>query len=131
MNSIYLALRDVVGHPREVRATGGFTRSPMWVQILADVFGQRLRLPVVQEASSFGAAYLAMMGLGLARGIDDITELVTIEGETMPDAANHERYAGLYDLYMRLYWLLQEPFSEIAGIQRGEAPSRSAGQTAR
>lgn len=123
MNSIFVALRDVVGQPREVRATGGFTRSQLWLQILADVFGERLRLPVVQEASSFGAAYLAMMGLGLASSIDDMAKIVAIEGEVEPDPLAHERYAGLFDLYMRLYWQLQEQFSEIAAIQRGEPPS--------
>ncbi len=118
MHSIYVALRDLVGKPNEIRASGGFTRSPLWLQILSDVFGEPLRVPVVQESSSFGAAYLAMLGLGLADRIDDITMLVDVERQVSPDAANHARYARLFELYMETYWQLQQQFSEISALQR-------------
>ncbi|MHB1005783.1 MAG: gluconokinase [Chloroflexota bacterium] len=122
MYSIFVALRDVVGSPREIRATGGFTRSQLWLQILADVFGERLSVPVVHEASSFGGAFLAMMGLGLVRDIEDIQRLVHIESEVAPDAAIHGRYERMFDFYMRMYWHLQDQFAEIAALQRGDEP---------
>ena len=124
MYSIFTALREVVGRPHEVRATGGFTKSPLWVQILADVFGQRLHVPQVHEASAFGAAFLAMMGLGLVRGIDEMQRLVRVEREYAPDAGRHACYERLFDFYMRMYWHLQDQFSEIASIQRGEEPAQ-------
>ncbi len=120
MHSIFTALRDVVGQPHEVRATGGFVQSELWLQILADVFGERLRVPQVHEASSFGAAFLAMLGLGLVRDLDDMRRLVKVAREFEPDRERHDGYRRLFDLYLRLYWHLQAQFAEIAALQRGE-----------
>lgn len=121
MQSIFTALQDVAGKPNEVRATGGFTKSELWVQILADMFGHTLRVPVVREASAFGAAYLAMLGLGIVKGFEQIASMFTIEREYVPDRRAHETYLRLYDTYIRLYWHLQDQFSEIAAIQREES----------
>lgn len=121
MFSIFDALRELAGAPHEVRAAGGFTKSPLWLQIVADVFGVPLRVPAVAEASAFGAAYLALMGLGYYRSIDEMLPLVRIQAETAPDLRRHERYTRLFDIYMRLYWHLQEQFTEIASLQREEA----------
>lgn len=128
MYSIFDALREVTGQPREVRTTGGFTKSPLWVQILADVFGECLSIPEVHEASSFGAAFLAMLGLGLAKDIADIQKLVRIVHRYEPDEGRHQRHQYFFDLYMRLYWHLQDQFAEIASIQRGEDVAAVASQ---
>ncbi|MFP3325717.1 FGGY-family carbohydrate kinase, partial [Planococcus sp. SIMBA_160] len=37
--SIGVALRDLTGSAKDVRASGGFARSPLWRQILADTMG--------------------------------------------------------------------------------------------
>lgn len=121
MYSIYQALRDLAGTPDEVRAAGGFTKSALWLQIVADVFGVRLRVPNVAEASAWGAAFLSLMGLGVYRGIEEMLPLVSIVRETTPNSQIHERYQRLFDVYMRLYWHLQDQFAEIAALQREES----------
>ncbi|MHB1131323.1 MAG: gluconokinase, partial [Chloroflexota bacterium] len=125
MYSIFAALRDLAGTPQEVRAAGGFTKSRLWLRILTDVFGVTLRVPAVAEASAWGAAYLALMGLGHYHSIEEMVPLVDIVEETTPEAAVHDRYMRLFDFYLRLYWHLQEQFSEIAALQREEAAAGS------
>ncbi|MCL4466625.1 MAG: gluconokinase [Chloroflexi bacterium] len=120
MFSIFAALRDIAGPPHEVRAAGGFTKSRLWLQILADIFGVRLHVPVVAEASAWGAAYLALMGLGVYRSIDQMLPLVPIASQVPFDPASHDRYQRLFELYMRLYWHLQDQFTEISSLQREE-----------
>lgn len=52
------------GRPiREVRASGGFARSPVWCQMLADVLDAPVTVPPVVESSALGAAKLAHYAL--------------------------------------------------------------------
>ena len=53
----------------EVRATGGGARSPLWLQLQADIYGCPVRRTFVDEGPAYGAALLA----GVASGVfDDI-----------------------------------------------------------
>ena len=70
MNSVMLALRDVAGPAQEIRVSGNFTRSELWVQILADVFDHEINAPNVDEGAAFGAAVLGFVSAGV---LDDIS----------------------------------------------------------
>ena len=59
------SMRAAGNEVHEVRATGGFARSPLWRQILADTLGLDVRFPAGHEGSGFGAALLGMHALGL------------------------------------------------------------------
>lgn len=120
MRSIFEALVDVSGGVTEIRATGGFTRSPFWLQLLADVLQQPLRIPSVQEASSLGAAEMAMIGSGALRDFDDVRQFVTASAPIEPNRDVSDQYQRLHGLYMDVYWRLTEQFHQIAAIQRGE-----------
>jgi gluconokinase len=120
MRSVFEALVEVAGPVSELRATGGFTRTPFWLGLLADVLQQPLRVPSVQEASALGAAELAMIGTGALADIAATASFVTLGPPVEPDRTRADLYRRLYDLYMDVYWRLAEPFSVIARFQRGE-----------
>ena len=92
----FAAVRDllVAQYPSasEIVASGGaLTHDPAWTQIMADTFGVPVTTSRVFEASSRGAALLALDGLGL---IDDLGDVPTYLGKTYaPDAGRHEIYA--------------------------------------
>ncbi|HEY3108405.1 MAG TPA: gluconokinase [Chloroflexota bacterium] len=119
MRSIYDAVAEVAGPVREVRVTGGFTRSPFWLQLLADVLEQPLRVPTVQEASAVGAAALAMVGVGALTGPAEAGRFASVGPAMAPDPGKREIYRRTFDLYMRTYWALQEQFRDVAAMQRG------------
>jgi gluconokinase len=119
MRSIYDAVAEVAGPVREVRVTGGFTRSPFWMQLLADVLEQPLRVPTVQEASSLGAAALAMVGVGALTGPAEAGRFASVGPPMAPDPGKREIYRRTFDLYMRTYWALQEQFRDVAAMRRG------------
>jgi len=50
---------------RELRATGGPTRSALWNQITADICGSRLYVSKIDCGAAYGAALLAGMAVGL------------------------------------------------------------------
>jgi gluconokinase len=45
MHSVLTALEEVTGEIGELRGSGGFLRSPLWIQIVADVCGRELVVP--------------------------------------------------------------------------------------
>ena len=76
---------------REIFASGGaIVHDPAWAQIMADVFGVPVTASKVFEASSRGAALLALNSLGL---LADLSDAPAYAGKTYaPDAKNHEVY---------------------------------------
>lgn len=118
MRSILDALTEVAGPVSEVRATGGFVQSHLWLQIVADVLNCPLSLTSNQEASALGAAMLAMHATGHVNRFADLSQFVQVTGTRQPNSANVPTYRRLYDVYIRLYWRLQDDFREIATFQQ-------------
>jgi gluconokinase len=119
MRSIAEALDQAAGPILEVRATGGYTRSPFWLQMAADVLGRTLVVPSVQEASALGAAELAMIGTGAIADLDATRRFVTTGPPIEPDVERGSIYGHCFDIWMRVYWKLTDEFAAIASLQRG------------
>jgi gluconokinase len=101
---VLASMRDAGYAVREVRATGGFARSRLWRQILADALGMPIGFPAGHEGSAFGAALLGMEALGLVDSIDVAADLLDVEDVVEPDpdgaatlAADLPLFAGVYE----------------------------------
>ncbi|HYH84208.1 MAG TPA: gluconokinase [Pyrinomonadaceae bacterium] len=96
---------DALAPGAELRASGGALRNSIaWAQIVADVMGRPLRLSRIGEASSRGAALLALEATGAIKSVCDIE---TPAGETVePNAAHHEIYARGLERHQKFYDLL-------------------------
>src|SRR5215207_2674131 len=86
---------------REVVATGaGLLHSPTWTGIMADVLGRPVTVSGVQEASSRGAALLALEALGKL----EVWEVDSRLADTFePDPGHHETYRRAIERQRRLY----------------------------
>jgi gluconokinase len=69
----------------ELRATGGFARSPFWRQLLADVLGPTIGFPASEQGSAAGAALLGHVALGHLPSVDDAATLVGVTEVVHPD----------------------------------------------
>jgi gluconokinase len=118
MCSVLNALQEVAGEAREIRASGSFTRSRLWAQILADVFGKAIQVPGEPEGAAFGAAVLGMHALGHLDDIRDVARFIRIQTTYEPIPANHAVYRELFAIYERLYGCLRQEFAAIADLQR-------------
>lgn len=108
------ALADC-GHPLErLRATGGFTNSPLWLQLVADVLEIPLDLPRVSEATAFGAGLLGMTALGLVDGIDAVEDLIVVRDRLDPDADDRAVHRAAHERYAELVEVLSGPFRRLA-----------------
>jgi len=120
MKSILISLEDITGKAEEIRVSGSFTRSEVWLQILADVLGREISIPNVEEGAAFGAAVLGFYTLGLLPSIDAAADMVGIKKVIVPNQDNFAKYEQLYAIYEQVYWNLQQQFSLISNYQRSE-----------
>jgi len=84
---------------KEIRATGGFSRSPLWRSILAAAFGLPVGFATSPEGSSLGAALLGMTSLGLLDDLDKAAGLVRVTDVERPDPSDAETYARLLPVF--------------------------------
>ncbi len=92
----------------EYRVAGGGSRSDRWIQIGADILGQRFVRPVVLEASALGAALIAGVGCGAFASFEEgVNAMIALDRAFEPDMAAHARYAENYAQYRQLWPLLQ------------------------
>lgn len=104
---IYKLLQTIVpGQPQLVANGGAILHSPMWMQMLADVLGVPVAASGELEATSRGAALLALLGLGVIQSLQDPTTSVTAGKTYVPNLAYHDRYRAAIVRQQRLYDLL-------------------------
>jgi xylulokinase len=96
---------------RQVRVSGGGAKSPLWRQILADVFNAELVTVNTTEGAAYGAALLAGVGTGAWKDVPSACQAaIKLTGSTKPQPANLEPYEKQYRLYTQLYPALKPVF---------------------
>ena len=110
---VLASVRDAGNEVDEIRATGGFARSDLWRQMLADALGMPIGFPAGHEGSAFGAALLAMDALGMVDGLDRAAGLVQIEDVVEPEAGAAAVYADLLPTFTSLYDALEPAFRAL------------------
>ncbi|MHB8777120.1 MAG: FGGY-family carbohydrate kinase, partial [Anaerolineales bacterium] len=116
LRSIRDTLDDLGAEVNEIRASGGFTYSDLWPQIIADVLNHDLVIPANGETSSLGAAFWALLGSGVVERFEDLHPLVAITKTYKPQSQEAGLYDSLYRIYMELYFQLGKSFDQIAEI---------------
>ena len=109
-------LIDTVGLPDsyEVRISGGGAKSPIWQQIIADIFGATLVNVNTPEAGAFGAALLAAVSVGAFPDVASACSATITTGERVEPSDNVATYAEIYKKYVRLYPTLKDIFHQLA-----------------
>jgi xylulokinase len=88
----------------ELHAVGGGARSPLWLQLKADICQVPLRVPAVTEAACLGAALLAGVAAELYPDMAAAAaQTVHLQQRIEPQAATAAAYDEKYRLYRQLY----------------------------
>ena len=99
----------------EIRATGGSTNSYLWTQMKADILRKTVTVPDVREATAFGAALLAGVGVGMYASYDEaLHNKVKIARTHKTNEDDAWRYEKNYKIYRRLYECLKDLMKEAA-----------------
>ena len=114
----------------ELIASGGGARSPLWLQMQADVFNTPLKTTVTEEQAGIGAAVAAGVGAGIFSSIDEACGKLVKYKDTVyvPDAANHRIYQEYYQLFKDAYRGSAETLQQVTELGRlqGFPPRREA-----
>jgi sugar (pentulose or hexulose) kinase len=103
---------------KQIIASGGFTQSDFWLQVVTDVLNREMLVPSWGETSCLGAAYWAMLGAGLAESLESLTNFVRPGRSCLPRKDNAAIYQRIYPLYLRLYRAVSGNFEDIARLQQ-------------
>lgn len=125
MEGITFALRDSLeiitslGVPvRQIRASGGGSKNPLWRQMQADVFGKKITTLEVEQGPAFGVALLAAVGDGAYKNVEAACKAtIKVADETPADRAAVKKYNQLFPVYRDLYGKLSESMHQLADLQ--------------
>jgi xylulokinase len=102
---------------KQIRASGGGSRSPVWRQIQADVFGQRVVTINSEEGPGYGVALLAAVGAGVFKNIQEACKAtIRVEHQTPEKKAAVRTYDRAFLEYQQLYRSLKDDFRRIAEL---------------
>lgn len=105
----------------QVRVSGGGAKSPLWRQILADVFNAELVTINTTEGAAYGAALLAGVGVGVWADVDEAcNQTIEITGRTIPNEKAVASYQMYYKIYKDLYPSLKSISHSLSVENQGE-----------
>lgn len=94
---------------KELRLTGGATRSTVWNQIQADITQLKVLRSQIEEATALGAAILAAVGSGVYGDVKKASEQMVSLGEAyVPSEGRKSRYDKLYSIHSEAYSALEK-----------------------
>lgn len=111
------SLEETIAPVTNVYASGGFIHSKQWLQILADVFGKKIHVTNVSDASALGAAILGFKALGVLSNLSDAKAFIAIQETYLPHEDQHRTYMANYAVYASLYHKLKDEFSKLNILQ--------------
>ena len=116
--NVALALEEVVGDLQSIQGTGGFARSPLWRQMMADIFEQPVTVPTAFESGALAATVMAQKALGMVDSLDVIADMIGDSNTYAPNPENYEVYRELSPIFIRLSRQMQPEYKNIADFQR-------------
>lgn len=110
-------LREMGVSINEMLACGGGGSSPLWRQMLADVYGCPVKTVVSKEGPALGVAILAGAGTGVYSSVQDgCAAVIKTNPPQNPISQNSAEYEKFYNIYRALYPALKDNFSELAKL---------------
>lgn len=90
--------------PTSITFASGASNGALWSQILADVTGMEVKVPVVKEATSLGVAMACGIGSGIYNSFEEAGKnIVKIERIYEPNALNHVQYGEIKERWLKVY----------------------------
>ena len=109
LRQIGASLDETIGDIQHIYASGGFTHSTLWLQLIADIFQKKVSVTASADASAIGAAQMGFYALGIIPALGDATgSLVKVVSTYEPDGARGQVYQKNYAVYTELYRRLKD-----------------------
>jgi xylulokinase len=116
MNVILDVYKQVVDI-KELVVIGAGAKGRIWRQIMADIYGvQVLKMNVLEEATSMGAAVTGGVGAGIYKDFSVIDQYIHVEEIQTPDPANRIKYQRLMPIFEASYASLLQVYESLADL---------------
>lgn len=110
-------LRDMGVVSSQMLATGGGGASPLWRQMMADIYECPVTTVANKEGPALGAAILAGVGAGIYPSVQQAcAKLIKTNPPQPPIAENTAQYMPYYELYTSLSAELEGSFGKLAAL---------------
>jgi gluconokinase len=116
--TVLLAMEERIGRPQKIKATGGFARSPVWRQMMADIFDQEVVVPESVESSCLGAAVLGLYAIGKTDSLGIVSNMVGATHVHKPIKGNAELYHQLLPIFIQIPRKLEAEYEAITKFQQ-------------
>ena len=113
LRDVMQAIEEVNGEIQTIYASGGFTQSPFWLQMMSDVLGKKIALNDSADASATGAAIIGLYALGYIQSLSQVKNLFRVEKAFLPDTSHQKIYTSLFTIFQSLYPRLKEEFAKM------------------
>lgn len=101
-------------HIDRTKICGGGAKSPLWRQMIADIFNIRVDIPESEEGPAMGGAMLAAVACGEYASVEEAAEkIVKIVDMVEPVPENAARYEKQYQKFRQIYPAVKELFDVI------------------
>lgn len=109
-------LQEIGARPHALRAVGGGTKNPLWLQAVSDICGQAQEVPAVTTGAAYGDAFLAGLGVGVVPSYQSINEWVRDTRRVEPASAATAAYQPYYETYLELYRRNQDLMHKVHSL---------------
>ena len=107
-------LKEMQVEVSEMAACGGGGKSPLWRQMLADVFRCQVNTLVSREGPALGAAILGGTAAGVYRSVQEGCRAVIARDSSLPfHSQNAAEYDRFYQIYQSLYPALKPIYNQL------------------
>ncbi|MFB5662295.1 gluconokinase [Alteribacillus sp. HJP-4] len=117
---IFNTVNRLGGESQQVYASGGFARSSLWLQMLADIFGKDIHVPLSHQSSAWGAAWYALKSVGAVSSLEAIADSVPMKEVICTNMQAHEEYEAYYETFRELYAVMHPHFKKLAKAARNQ-----------
>lgn len=115
MTDQILKMRQLGVQVSEVRCAGGGAKSSFWRQLQANCYGARTVTVETENASAFGAALLAGVGVGVWDSVEEACDsTIRTREKLLPQKRWTDFYGERHHVYQELYRALKSTFPKIS-----------------
>ena len=101
----------------DMMACGGGGTSPLWRQMLADLYACDVKTLASREGPALGVALLAGVGAGLYASVPEACDaVIKTDRIQSPIPENTAKYAPYYRLYTELYPAMKSSFAQLGKL---------------
>jgi gluconokinase len=111
IRAVLKATEETYGEIHTLFASGGFTQSDTWLQLVADILNKKIVVAGAADASALGAIAIALQATGYIKDFRQTRDWITIKKTFQPNQATRKVYDQNFESFESLTRMLKGYYS--------------------